>query len=118
MPISFRHVIWIELRFATDGRDTCRADNAVHDHVRDMHTLRPKLARERLHQPTQRELRAAKGQPTAGVVSSRPSPADELALCSNTLIVPSSARTRSTADLTSAGRLTSATSAIAFPPPW
>src|SRR6476659_10852858 len=63
MPIGLRHVIWIELRFATDGRDTGRADNAIHDHVRDMHTLRPELARERLHQATQSELRAAKAQP-------------------------------------------------------
>jgi len=46
------HVIWIELRFATDGRDTRRADNAVHDQVRELHTLRPELARERLHQAT------------------------------------------------------------------
>ena len=46
------HVIWIELRFATDVRDTRRADNAVHDQVRDVHTLRPELARERLHQAT------------------------------------------------------------------
>ena len=80
MPISLRHVIWIELRFATDGRDACRADNAVHDYVRDMHTLRPELARERLHQATQSELRATKGQPAAATHTGSRSGKDHRAL--------------------------------------
>src|SRR5450432_915085 len=119
--------------------------------MRDVHPLRPELARERLRQAAEREFRAAEREPPAAAHtrgrtrkdhravaraqtkppnvalaprvleifrrrSKGPSPDEALALCSNTLIFPSSARTRATADFTSFGRLTFATTPIAFPP--
>ena len=64
MPISLRHVIWIELRFATDGRDTRRPITPSTTTCATC-TPRGQSSRERLHQATQSELRAAKGQPAA-----------------------------------------------------